>query len=131
MKLTYKFTFDDLAGLALVAVLIAIAIGLTGCGTINAYNAVAVQKAATDYAGAKKTIQELDDMKLQAWLDTACAINLGALQRSASTGNGHVANAALVACPVPSVGVTSVQTNGSMQVQTTQIAVPMAAFPAK
>ena len=102
-----------------IAVLVAACALLSGCGTINPTIAAFENKAATDYLGAKANIQQADDMKLRAWLDGSCAINIGALQRAISTsGNPSIANAIFTACPVPAVGVTSTSATGSMQVQT-------------
>ncbi len=95
------------------------ALMLSGCGTINPAVSAFENKAGTDYMGAKANIQQTDDMKLRVWLDGACAVNIGALQRAISTsGNPSIANAIFTACPVPAVGVTSTSATGSMQVQT-------------
>ncbi|MDE2467969.1 MAG: hypothetical protein KGL35_04320 [Bradyrhizobium sp.] len=92
---------------------------LSGCGTVNPAVSAFENKAGTDYMGAKANIQQADDMKLRVWLDGACAVNIGALQRAISTsGNPSIANAIFTACPVPAVGVTSTSATGSMQVQT-------------
>lgn len=93
---------------------------LAGCGTvINPSVSAALNNAGQDYMGAKANIQQADDMKLRLWLDSACAVNIGALQRAISTsGNPSIANAIFTACPVPAVGVTSTSATGSMQVQT-------------
>lgn len=97
-------------------------LALSGCGTINAWNAVALEKTATDYEGAKKTLKDTDDMKLKLWVDGACSVNVGALQRIASsTGNVNAVNAIFMACPVPNVGVTSILPSGNMTVQTTAV----------
>ncbi|MDE2470913.1 MAG: hypothetical protein KGL35_19725, partial [Bradyrhizobium sp.] len=83
-------------------------LALSGCGTINPAVSAFENKAGTDYLGAKANIQQADDMKLRVWLDGACAVNIGALQRAISTsGNPSIANAIFTACPVPAVGVTS------------------------
>ncbi len=92
---------------------------LSGCGTVNPAVSALENKAGTDYMGAKANIQQADDMKLRLWIDGACAVNIGALQRAISTsGNPAIANAIFTACPVPAVGVTSTSTTGTMQVQT-------------
>ena len=98
---------------------------LSGCGAMNTYTAAALSTGSTDYLGAKENIQKIDDLKLRAWVDNACAVNVGALQRAASTtGNNNVTNAVFTACPVPNVGVTSILPTGSMTVQTTNITPP-------
>ena len=92
---------------------------LSGCGTVNPVVSAGLNSAGQDYMGAKANIQQADDMKLRLWLDGACAVNVGALQRAISTsGNPSIANAIFTACPVPAVGVTSTNATGSMQVQT-------------
>ena len=102
-----------------LAVLVAACALLSGCGTINPTVSAALNSAGQDYMGAKANIQQTDDMKLRVWLDGACAVNIGALQRAISTsGNPSIANAIFTACPVPAVGVTSTSATGSMQVQT-------------
>ncbi len=103
--------FIILAALAVLA--------LVACAPINsAYNAALTQGAA-DYASAKLNIQATDDMKLKAFVDSSCAINIGALQRAVSSnGNPAVANGVFTLCPVPGVGVTTNTPTGTMQVQT-------------
>ncbi len=94
-------------------------VNLSGCGAMNTTYGGMITQGVQDYAGAKSNIQKTDDLKLQAWVDTACAVNVGALQRAVSTtGNQSIANAVFTACPVPGVGVTSNGPTGSMQVQT-------------
>lgn len=103
-------------------ILIAIsALALSACGTMNAFTSAALTTGTADYAAAKKNLQTIDDAKLQAWLDSACSTNVGALQRASATGNAHVANAVFTACPVSNVGVTSILPSGNMQVQTVAI----------
>ncbi len=103
-----------LCGLAIIACL-----NLSGCGAVNTTYGGLMTQGIQDYAGAKANIQKTDDMKLQAWVDTACAVNVGALQRAVSvTGNQSIANAVFTACPVPGVGVASNGMTGQMQVQT-------------
>ena len=95
------------------------ALSLSACGTVNTGYGALITSGVQDYAGAKSNIQKTDDLKLQAWVDSACAVNVGALQRAVSTtGNQSIANAVFTACPVPGVGVTSNGPTGSMQVQT-------------
>ena len=109
-------------------VLIAAVSLLAGCGTLNAWNSAALTTGAADYTGMRQNIQKTDDMKLQGWIDAACAMNVGALQRAASTsGNGNAITAVFTACPVPGVGVTSNMPNGSLTVQTTTLQTPPAA----
>ena len=92
---------------------------LSACGTINSGYSAVLNNAGQDYMGVKANLQQTDDMKLRAWIDGACAVNIGALQRAISTsGNPSIANAIFTACPVPAVGVTSTSATGSMQVQT-------------
>jgi hypothetical protein len=105
--------------------LIAICLMLTACGTLNPAVGALESKAVADYAGARHNIQTADDMKLKVWSDTACAVNVGALQRAASsTGNQNIVNAVFMACPVPNVGVTQILPSGQMNVQTTNVAPP-------
>ena len=120
---------DKQAGRAMPFLLLILAVGaalaLGGCGTLNAWNSAMLTKGAGDYTSAKQNIQKTDDMKLQAWIDSACAMNVGALQRAASTsGNGNAITAVFTACPVPGVGVTSNLPNGSLTVQTTTLQAP-------
>ncbi len=122
---------DKQAGRATPLLLLTVAIGtmllMGGCGTLNAWNAGMLTKGAGDYTAAKINLQKTDDMKLQAWIDSACAMNVGALQRAASTsGNGNAITAVFTACPVPGVGVTSNLPNGSLTVQTTTLQAPPA-----
>jgi uncharacterized protein YceK len=95
---------------------------LSGCGTINSQFAAGLNAASSDYGQVKKNLQTTDDMKLQAWTDTACAITLGALQRAASTtGNANVTRAALATCPIADMGVVTPMMNGQITVQTNSI----------
>jgi hypothetical protein len=117
------------AGRAMPFLLLILAVGaalvLGGCGTLNAWNSAALTTGAADYTGMRQNIQKTDDMKLQGWIDAACAMNVGALQRAASTsGNGNAITAVFTACPVPGVGVTSNMPNGSLTVQTTTLQAP-------
>lgn len=107
----------------LIAAGFAACFALAGCGAMNTYTSAALSAGGADYAGAKENIKKIDDLKLQTWVDGACAVNVGALQRAASTtGNTNITNAVLTACPVPNVGVTSILPSGNMTVQTTNIA---------
>ncbi len=120
---------DKQAGRAMPFLLLilagAAALILGGCGTLNAWNSAALTTGAADYTGMRQNIQKTDDMKLQGWIDAACAMNVGALQRAASTsGNGNAITAVFTACPVPGVGVTSNMPNGSLTVQTTTLQAP-------
>lgn len=113
----------------ILAVLAALA--LAACAPINsAYNAALTQGVA-DYASAKQNIQATDDMKLKAFVDSSCAINIGALQRAVSTsGNAAIANGVFTLCPVPGVGVTTNTPTGTMQVQTFSIPITGISQPA-
>ena len=120
---------DKQAGRAMPFLLLILAVGaalaMGGCGTLNAWNSAALTTGAADYTGMRQNIQKTDDMKLQGWIDAACAMNVGALQRAASTsGNGNAITAVFTACPVPGVGVTSNMPNGSLTVQTTTLQAP-------
>ncbi len=120
---------DKQAGRAMPFLLLilagAAALILGGCGTLNAWNSAALTTGAANYTGMRQNIQKTDDMKLQGWIDAACAMNVGALQRAASTsGNGNAITAVFTACPVPGVGVTSTMPNGSLTVQTTTLQAP-------
>ena len=106
-------------------ILVAVVTSLSGCGAMNTYTAAALSTGGADYESAKANVKKIDDMKLQSWVDSACAVNVGALQRAASTtGNTNITNAVLTACPVPNVGVTSILPSGNMTVQTTNIVPP-------
>lgn len=123
---------DKQAGRAIPFLLLILAAGavllMGGCGTLNAWNSAALTTGAADYTGMRQNIQKTDDMKLQGWIDAACAMNVGALQRAASTsGNGNAITAVFTACPVPGVGVTSNMPNGSLTVQTTTLHAPATA----
>lgn len=110
---------------SMLMIIAAVAALLSGCGAMNAYSSAALTNGAADYASARKNVQSADDAKLQGWMDSACAMNVGALQRAVSTSsNPHALNAVLAACPVPGIGVTSALPNGTMNVQTTTISVP-------
>ena len=120
---------DKQAGRAMPFLLLILAVGaalvIGGCGTLNAWNSAALTTGAANYTGMRQNIQKTDDMKLQGWIDAACAMNVGALQRAASTsGNGNAITAVFTACPVPGVGVTSNMPNGSLTVQTTTLQAP-------
>ena len=106
-------------------------LALAACAPINsAYNAALTQGVA-DYASAKQNIQATDDMKLKAFVDSSCAINIGALQRAVSTsGNAAIANGVFTLCPVPGVGVTTNTPTGTMQVQTFSIPITGISQPA-
>ena len=102
--------------------ILGVCVALTGCGTVNAYNAALLNKGAADYETAVKNLKDADDLKLKSWVDGACAVNVGALQRIASsTGNTNAVNAVFMACPVPNVGVTSILPSGNMTVQTSNV----------
>lgn len=103
--------------------ILALCATLSACGTVNTWNAAMLGKGAGDYAAAVNNLKETDDLKLRAWVDGACAVNVGALQRIASsTGNVNAVNAVFMACPVPNVGVTSILPSGNMTVQTSNVA---------
>lgn len=93
------------------------AVLMTGCGALNTFTGAQLNSAEANYAGAKQNIKATDDMKLIAWSDAACAMNVGALQRNA-TGNPYAVNAVLTACPIPNVGVIKAQ-DGNVSVQFT------------
>jgi hypothetical protein len=98
------------------------AVFLAGCGTVNSQFAAGLYAVGSDYSQVKKNLQTQDDMALQAWTDTSCAITLGALQRAGSTtGNANVTRAALATCPIADVGVIAPQMNGQITVQTNSI----------
>jgi hypothetical protein len=91
------------------------AVALSGCGVMNAYTGAALTTGEANYAGAKQNVMAVSDMKMMMWADAACALPLGALARNA-TGNPNAVNAALVACPIPNVGVVQTK-DGQVQVQ--------------
>jgi len=108
-------------GFARVALLVLMAAGtalaLSACGALNAYTGAALNAGEAGYTGAKQNAKSADDMKMIIWADTACMLPLGALQRNA-TGNPYAVNAALVACPIPNVGIVQAK-DGQVQVQIT------------
>src|SRR5487761_2513495 len=114
-----------------VLVLVSFLSLLTGCAGINAgYSSVLTQGVA-DYASAKQNVQATDDMKLKVFVDSSCAINIGALQRAvSSTGSAAVANGVFTLCPVPGAGVTTPSQTGMLSVQTFNIPVTGIAPPA-
>jgi len=79
-----------------------LALGLSGCGALNAYTATGLSAGAADYAGAKKNIQAADDLAIQAWVDAGCNLKLGALQRAPTAA----VKAAFTACPLPNPTAT-------------------------
>jgi uncharacterized protein YceK len=93
-------------------------VGMTGCGAMNTYTGAAINAAESGYAGARQNAKAVDDMKLIAWSDAACAMPLGAIARNA-TGNPYAVSAVLTACPVPNVGIVQAR-DGQVQVQFTQ-----------
>lgn len=95
-----------------------LALALCGCGALNTFNGAQLNNAESNYAGARQNIKSLDDLKMIAWADAACAMPVGALQRNA-TGNPYAVNAVLTACPIPNVGVIQAK-DGQVQVQFTQ-----------
>jgi hypothetical protein len=93
-----------------------LSIALSGCGAINAYTGAAINAGESGFTGAKQNIQAIDDARLIGWMDTACTLPVGALQRNA-TGNPDAVQAVLTACPVPSMALVSTR-NGSVSVMT-------------
>lgn len=89
---------------AFIAFLILFGLSFAGCGTMNAYTSAALVTAGSDYEGAKKNLQDLDDIKFKAWVDMAATIPAGALQRN-NTGNPNAVRAVLLACPIRGVGI--------------------------
>lgn len=108
-------------GFARMSLLLLLAVGamlaLSACGTLNAYTGAALNSGEANYGGAKQNAKSVDDMKMIVWADSACSLPLGALQRNA-TGNPYAVNAALVACPIPNVGIVQAK-DGQVQVQLT------------
>lgn len=104
--------------LMLVLLAVCAALVLSACGTLNAYTGAALNAGEAGYAGARQNIKSIDDMKMIAWADAACAMPVGALQRNA-TGNPFAVNAVLTACPIPNVGVIQAK-DGQVQIQFTQ-----------
>lgn len=92
-------------------------LALSACGALNAYTGAALNSGEANYSGAKQNAKSADDMKMIVWADTACSLPIGALQRNA-TGNPYAVNAALVACPIPNVGIVQAK-DGQVQVQLT------------
>lgn len=112
-KLAVIFTLEFVAPIVLMVGLAMLA----GCGALNTYTGAALNAGESNYAGAKQNIKSVDDMKFIVWADAACALPLGSLARNA-TGNPYAVNAALVACPVPNVGVIQAK-DGQVTVQIT------------
>ena len=94
----------------------AIAASLSGCGSMNAYTGAAINAGESSFTGAKQNLQAIDDAKFIGWMDAACAMPVGALQRNA-TGNSDAVQAVLTACPVPNMAVINTK-NGSISVMT-------------
>lgn len=90
---------------------------LSGCGAINAYTGASLNAGEANYVGARQNLKSADDMRMILWADAACALPLGALARNA-TGNPYAVNAALVACPIPNVGIVQAK-DGQVVVQIT------------
>lgn len=78
-------------------VILLLAASLCGCNALNSYESAALNNGNADYAGARANLQKVDDDKLQFWKDSACTLNLGALQRAKDPSE---VKAALLACPV-------------------------------
>jgi hypothetical protein len=106
----------------LLLILVFAAAALSACGAMNTYTGAALNAGEANYTGAKQNIKSADDMKLIMWADSACALPLGALARNA-TGNPYAINAALVACPIPNVGIVQAK-DGVVQVQITPTPTP-------
>ena len=108
-------------GFARLPLLVLLAAGaalvLSACGALNTYTGAALNSGEANYSGAKQNAKSVDDMKMIVWADTACSLPIGALQRNA-TGNPYAVNAALVACPIPNVGIVQAK-DGQVQVQLT------------
>ena len=109
----------------LLVVFCVLAACISGCGAMNAYTGAALNAGEADYAGTKSNIQKLDDGAFKAWADAACKIPLGALARN-NTGNTNAVQAALEACPIPSVGVVKLGA-GTVNIQTVTVPAATAA----
>lgn len=118
--------FIRLPLLMLIPLIAAAAVMLSACGAMNTYTGAALNAGEANYTGAKQNIRSADDMKLIIWADSACALPLGALARNA-TGNPYAINAALVACPIPNVGIVQAK-DGVVQVQITPTPTPTAPY---
>jgi uncharacterized protein YceK len=81
--------------LSLIAVMV-----LSSCGSLNNATSAFLNQSASDYNGFKANVKSIDDTRLKAWTDEACAMPLGAIARNA-TGNPNVPQAIFTACPVP------------------------------
>lgn len=112
-KLAVIFTLEFILPILMLAALSA----LSGCGALNTYTGAALNAGEANYAGAKQNVKSVDDMKFIVWADSACALPLGSLARNA-TGNPYAVNAALVACPIPNVGIVQAK-DGQVTVQVT------------
>jgi hypothetical protein len=103
--------------IAILCAAIAATATFSGCTAFNAYTGAAINAGEASFAGAKQNIQAIDDAKFIGWMDAACAMPIGALQRNA-TGNSDAVPAVLTACPVPGVAVINTK-NGSITVSST------------
>lgn len=120
---TREAGFVRLPALLVIATGAALCLALSGCGTINAWMAAKTKIVEQDYAGAKKQKQNDDDAALQLWIDTSCAVNVGALQR-----NPDALTPVMDACPVTGMAkVTTKSGTVSLQLPNT---VPLTQQPA-
>ena len=78
-----------------ILLITALCAAASGCNSINASTSAFLNASSASYGGARANMQQKNDMALQAWVDAACAMPLGALQR-----NPNAAAAVLLACPV-------------------------------
>lgn len=89
-----------------------LALSLSGCGSINAWMAAKDNIIEQDYKGAKANLQRSDDDALALWVDSACDVKVGALQR-----RPDALTPVMDACPVNNMA--RVQTsNGSVTLTT-------------
>lgn len=89
-----------------ILLLMAIAATLPGCTAFNAYTGAAINAGEASSAGAIQNIKAIDDAKYTGWVQAACAMPIGALQRN-NTGNAQANQAILTACPIPGVAVVN------------------------
>jgi hypothetical protein len=100
------------------------ALAVSGCDAVNTYTAGAIHYGETNAAGTFSNIQRANVDAVELWKNSACGLTVGGL---AAAGDTVAVKAALMACPVPSVGTVTLNTeNGTITVSVgaTQPATP-------
>jgi len=93
-----------------------VTLAFAGCGAINAYTGAAINAGEASAAGAIQNVKAIDDAKYAAWVQSACALPIGALQRN-NTGNSQANKAVMTACPIAGMAIVDTST-GSISVST-------------